>query len=106
MGACLAAEDPVLVLDRQHIGLIDVQVIRGSLVRAKVTLGNLEPDARGIRVPTAGIVHRQHERVDIRRRGRQGISEVRRERGDSALARQVVAEDGESFHSGSRALSR
>ena len=107
MGACLAAKDPVLVLHRQHIDLIDVQVIRGSLVRAKVTLGNLEPDAGGICVPSAGVVHREHERVDIRRGCRQGISEVCRERGDSALARQVVAEDGESFHSWSwRCLDR
>ena len=69
--------------------------------RYEVTLGNLEPDARGISVPSDGIVHRKHEGVDVRRCGRQSISEVRRERGDSAPAREVVAEDGESFHSGS-----
>ena len=98
MCAGLAAKDPVLVLHRQHIDLIDVQVIRRPLVRARVTLGNLEPDAGRIRVPSAGIVNREHEGVDVRHGCRQGIGEVRRERGDAALPRQMVAEYGESFH--------
>ena len=105
VGAGLAAEDSVLVLHGQHVDVIDVQEVGGAPIRAEVALGDLEPDARRIAVPSAGIVHRQHERVDVRQRCRQRIGEVRRERGDAALARQVIAEDGESFHAGARRSS-
>ena len=44
-----------------------------------------------------GVVHRQHERVDVRQGPREGIGDVGRERGDSAVPGQVVAEDGESL---------
>ena len=64
MGARLATEDSV-VLHGQHVDVIDVQEICRSAVRAEVALGNLEPDARRIGVPSAGIVHREHERVDV-----------------------------------------
>ena len=99
MSACLAAKDPVFVLNGQHVDMIDIQEIRRSALRAEVTLGNLKPNTRRIRVPSAGIVHREHERVDVRQRCRQRVCEVRRERGNSALTRQVIAKDGESLHS-------
>ena len=42
---------------------------------------------------STGVVYREDERVDGRQRCRQRISEVRRERRDSALTRQVIAKD-------------
>ena len=49
-------------------------------------------------LPMAGIVHRDHERV-VRELRRQRVGDVREGR-DSAMARQVIAENGESLHAG------
>ena len=106
VGARLATKDSVLVLHGQHIDVIDVQEIGRAAVRAEITLGNLEPDSRRIDVPSTGIVHREHERVDMRQLCRQRIGEVRRECGDSALPRQVIAKDGDSLHPEGVALYR
>ena len=45
-------------------------------------------------VHTAGIVHRHDEGVEVGQLGGERVREVRRERGDAALPRHVVAEQG------------
>ena len=52
VGASLAAEDPVLVLNGEHIHLIDVQEVGRAPIRIEVALGDLEPDTRRICVPS------------------------------------------------------
>ena len=96
--ASLTAKDPVLVLDREHIYLVDVQEIRGALIRAEIPFCDLESDARRIRVPTSGIVHREHKAIRVRQLARHGLGEMRRECGDATVARQMVAKNSESLH--------
>jgi hypothetical protein len=61
VSASLATKDSVLVLHGQHVDVIDVQKVGCAPLRAEVSVGNLEPHSRRIAVPSAGIVHREHE---------------------------------------------
>ena len=67
VAAGLAAEDAVLVLHATRTSTL--LTLRKSAARrydVEVALGDLEAHARRIRVPLAGVVHRQHEAVDAR----------------------------------------
>jgi hypothetical protein len=48
-------------------------------------------------VPPSGIVHCDDEPIDAGLRGDQRIGEVGRERGNAAVTRQVVTEDGKAL---------
>lgn len=90
MRARLATEDAVFVLYRQDVHLVHVQTIRGAAIRGEVAFANFEPDTR--RVPAAAVIHRDDESVRAGQLLQQRISQMRRERGDAALARQVIPE--------------
>ena len=55
VAACLPAEDPVLVLERQDVDSAHVQEVGGATVGDQVRLGDLEADTRGIRVTSSRI---------------------------------------------------
>lgn len=88
----LSTEDSVLVLDRDDVDRVDVQEVRGAAVRRDLALGDLEPNARRVCVAPTGIVHREDEALDLRVRAGDGAAQIRRERRNSALTRQVIAE--------------
>jgi hypothetical protein len=90
------AEDAVLVLRRQHVHLVHVQKIGGAAIRAEIPFADFEASARGIRMTAAGIVHSDHESVRAWQLFDQRIGQMRRERRDAAMARQVIAECGET----------
>jgi hypothetical protein len=96
VAAGLAAEDAELVLHRDDVDAVDVQVVGGPPVRRRIGLADLEADARGVAVALARVVHRDDEAVDRRRRVEERAGEVRRERGDAALSRQVIAEHADA----------
>jgi hypothetical protein len=84
------------VLDAQHVHLVDVQKIGCASIRGEVAFGDFESNARGICVMAAGVVHRDDESVRARQLFDQGVGQVRCERRDSAMARQVIPERRES----------
>jgi hypothetical protein len=90
------------VLHREHVDSVDVQKSGGAPVGGEVALIDLESDTRRIRVPPSGIVHRQNEAVRVGQFLDQRIREVRRERRNAAVPRQVIAKDCESLDLGRR----
>ncbi len=88
----LAPEDPVFVLHAHDVDPVDVQEVGGTAVRRDVVLGDLETDARRVRVPPAGVVHREHEAIQGGELGGDRVAEIGRERRDTAVARHVIAE--------------
>ena len=95
MGTGLAAEDAVLVLHADDVDRVDVQKIGGAAVRGEVGLVDLETHPIRIGVAASDVVHRDDEAIEIGTRLADGVSEVGRERGDAALPRRVVAEQGD-----------
>jgi hypothetical protein len=90
--ARLGAEDSVLVLDGNDVDGLDVEKIGSPSVRGDVTFGDLETDARWVRVLCADVVHREDEAVELRHLAFDGVAEIRGERCDPAMSRQVIAE--------------
>ena len=64
-----AAEDAVLVLETDDVGVGEVQVVRRAQVTVKLLLLDLEPDFPRVVVPLGEIVHRHHEAVRTRKLG-------------------------------------
>jgi hypothetical protein len=98
MAAGLAAEDSVLVLHAQDVDGIDVQEVRGTAVRRDVALADLEANPGRVCVTLARVVHRQREAVELGVLGGDRVAEIGRERSDSALPRQVIAEHRDLAH--------
>ena len=92
VAAGLAAEDSVLVLQAQDVDGIDVQEVRRTTVRREVALADLEADPVRVGVTLAGVVHREHEAVELGNSEASASPRSLVKRGDPALARQVIAE--------------
>ena len=90
-----AAEDAVLMLQTDDVGVGEVQVVRRAQVTVKLLLLDLEPDFPRVVIPLGEIVHRHHEAVGTRKLGGHRRADVMRERGNPALARQIVADEGD-----------
>ena len=90
-----AAEDAVLVLEADDVGVGEVQEVGRAEVAVELLLLDLEPDFRRVVVPLGEIVDRHHEAVRTRKLGGHRRAHVVRERGDPALPRQVVADEGD-----------
>ena len=104
VAAGLAAEDPVLVLQRHDVDGVDVQEVRGAPVRGDVALGDLEAHARrvGVALPRRRSSRARSSR--LRQLPRDGAREVGRERRDAALPRQVIAEHRDLLDAGGPAV--
>ena len=91
---------PYSCCTRQHVDLVDVQEVGGAAVRAR---GRLRRFRIGRARDTRAAGRRRSSRARSRRHPgnarRQRIRQMGRERRDAALARQVIAEHGEVFHS-------
>ena len=59
MAAGLAAEDPIFVLQADHINVVEVQKFGCVLIRLDVVLGKRPSHPSGIVIPLLGIVHWQ-----------------------------------------------
>ena len=66
------------------------------MVGVEFLLRNLEAHARRVLVTLGPVVHRQREALRLRERCRDGLAHVRRERGQAALAGQVVTEESDA----------
>jgi len=92
MAAGPAAEDSVLMLHTHDVDGVDVQEVRSAAVRCDVALADLEADPCRVCVTLSSVVHCKREAVELGKLGGDGVAEIGRERGDAALARQVIAE--------------
>src|SRR5438093_10268197 len=92
MTAGLTPEDPELMLYADEIDRVHVQAVRRTSIRREVALGELETNPVGVRVTSSGVVHREHEAIEIEELRGKGLAQMGREGGDPALAGQVIAE--------------
>ena len=92
VAAGLAAEDAVLVLHAHDVDGVDVQEVRGAPVRREVALGDLEANARGIGVALPASFIASTKQSSSGTSAAMRVAQIGRERGDAALARQVIAE--------------
>ncbi len=93
MAAGGTAEDAVLVLEADDVGVAEVEEVGGAEIRIELLLLDLEPDLRRVVVPFREVVDRDHEAVGAGELGGRGGAEVVRESGDPALAREIVADE-------------
>ena len=93
MAARLAAEDAVLVLQGQHVERAHVQEVGRAAVRGKIALGDLESNSSPYawRRPASFMATTTQSTPGT---SRDRIGEVARERGDAALPREVVSQQG------------
>ena len=89
------AENAELVLQADDVHVADVEEVRGAQIGRQVLLLNLKANHFRVFVAALDIVHRHRETLALRMRGCDGCKQVGRERGDAALARQVVADESD-----------
>src|SRR5688572_10662308 len=92
MTAGTAAEDAVLELQRHDIHAIDIQEISGATVRVDVLFNQFETHPGWVRIAGFDVVYRQGDARCAGVLDGNRLTQVRRKRGNTALARQVVAD--------------
>ena len=97
MAAGAPAEDAVLVLQAHEIDVVDVQEVGGAAIGVDVLLRQFEADAGRIVVARLGVVDGQGDARRLDALDGDGLAQVGREGGDAALARQVIADEGDAF---------
>ena len=88
-----AAEDAVLVLQADDVGVGEVEEIGRPQVGVDLLLLDLEPDLRRVVVPLRNVVDRHHEAIGPGILGGDRRAQVVGERRDPALPRQVIADE-------------
>ena len=87
------AENPELVLQADDVHVADVEEVRGAQIGRQVLLLNLETNHLRILVAALNVIDRYGRSTgSADARTGDGGQQVGRERGDAALARQVVAD--------------
>ena len=89
------AENAELVLQADDVHVADVEEVRGAQIGRQVLLFNLEAHHIRVFVAALDVVDRDGEALALGMRSRDGSQQIGRERGDAALARQVVADEGD-----------
>ena len=90
-----AAVDAVLVLEGDDVGVREVQEVGRPEVAVQVRFGDLEPDLRRVVVPFEAIVDRHDGALGLRKPSGYRGEHVVGEGGDPALARKIVADEGD-----------
>ena len=94
MTAGRPAENAELVLQADDVHVADVEEVRGAQIGRQVLLLNLEANHLRILVATwMSLTDTARHSLGVR--GGHGGKQVGRERGNAALARQVVADKGD-----------
>ena len=91
MTAGRPAENAELVLQADDVHVADVEEVRGAQIRRQVLLLDLEANHFRVLVATRNVVDRHGEALALGVCALDGGKQVGRERGNAALARQVVA---------------
>jgi hypothetical protein len=93
------AENTELMLQADNVYVADVEEVRGTQIGRQVLLLNLEAnDLRGF-VAISNVIHRHRETLALGMGSCDGREQVRRERGNATLARQVIANEGDFSNS-------
>ena len=108
MAAGRAAEDAVLVLEADDVGVGEIEEIGRPQVRVELLFLDLEPDFRRVVVTLGNVVDRHDEAIRAGILGGDRRAEVVGEGRDAALSRQVIADERDlldlavPFHRGCR----
>ena len=95
MPARRPAVEAVLVLQAYHVYVAEVEKIGRPAVRIEILLGKLEADFRRIAVAFVDVVHGTHGAIDRRILTGHRMAQVRGEGGNTAFARQIIADEGD-----------
>jgi hypothetical protein len=85
-------ENPILVLETDHIHVADVQKIRGSRVGGKVVLEKLEADSFRVSISLGPVVHGNGGAVSVGQLPSHSFAEIGRESGDATLSRHMITD--------------
>src|SRR5271165_914078 len=91
-----AAEDSVLVLEADHVDVVEVQEFRGIAIGLQVVLGKRPTYACGIVVALFGIVDRECQQSSCAVLRGDRAAKVGRKGGDSTLPRKIIPNHGDS----------
>jgi hypothetical protein len=94
-GILSSTENAELVLQADNVDVADVEEIRRSQIGREILFFNLEANHLRIFVAAFDIVHRHHQTLALWVGSCDGSKQVGGERGNSALAGQVVAHEGD-----------
>ena len=106
MTAGRPAENAELVLQADDVHVADIEEVRGAQIGRQVLLLNFEANHLRVLVAARNVVDRYGEALALGVRACDGGKQVGRERGNAALARQVVADKSDladfrsAFHEG------
>src|SRR6516164_9754511 len=92
MAAGRPSENAELVLQTDDVHVADVEEVRSTQIRRQILLLNLEANYFRVLVATFNVIHGYGETLALGIRICHGGKQVRRERRNAALARQVVAD--------------
>jgi hypothetical protein len=88
------AVDAKLVLDQDHLHVVDVEEIGCATVGIEFLLVDLKSDPRWIVVAFGSIIDRAHDALTLRELHRNSLTNLGGEGCDAALARQMIPEEG------------
>ena len=91
------SKNSIFVLQAHQIDIAEIQKVGGLAVGSQIVLGQLEPHSGGIAVALFSIVHGESQQLGRAVFRVNGVAQVRRERRNSALSREIVADDCDSI---------
>src|SRR5437588_13047664 len=95
MAAGWPSEDAVLVLQADHVDIVEIEEFSGGLIRTQVILCQRPPNPRRIGISRFRIVHGQRQQSRAPILGGDSPTQVGRESSNSTLAGKIVANDGD-----------
>ncbi len=94
------AIDAVFVLQADHVGVAEIQVVGGAPIGIEIVLAELKAHFRRVGVTLGKIVDRGDEAFRGGILLRHGLAQVVGEGRDAAFAREIVAKKGDLFDVG------
>src|SRR5580692_4702717 len=96
MAAGWTAEDSILVLQANHVDVVEVQEFGGFLIRLHIVLRERPSDAIGIVVCLLGVVDRErHQSSGSAFRG-YGCAQIRGKSSDPTMSRKIISDHCDS----------
>ena len=93
MAARAPAENAVFMLQADEVHVVDIQEVGGAAIGIDILLREFKPNAGRIGVTGLDVIDRQGDAGCLMILGGDGLAQIGGERGDAALARQVVADE-------------
>src|SRR5271165_62774 len=96
MASGRTAEDSVLVLQTNHVDIVEVQKLSRLLIRGQVILSKRPSHARRVFISFVGVINWERQQSSCTILCGNGCAQVGCERGYSALPRKIIADHGDS----------